>query len=61
MYYGYQAVARLAISHSFPARQETATPSKPVAKKAPTYNVENITDPELKTALQGLANSLSGK
>jgi hypothetical protein len=62
VFYGYQAVSRLAISHS----AKRATPKKAVAKQPPRAQVNpaavsNIDDPELKQALQSLANTLSGK
>lgn len=58
-YYGYPAVKRIVISHSFPVR---AAPPLPKAKTFKDgYKVENVADPDVKSALQSLANSLSGK
>jgi hypothetical protein len=59
-YFGYRAVARIAISHSF-----TPVEAK-VKKSTATVNgniiiTENIEDPELKAALESLAKTLSGK
>lgn len=60
-YYGYPAVARLAISHNFARRVEKPQqPPSPPASGA-RYEVKNIADPELGAALQSLANSLGGK
>lgn len=61
MYYGYQAVTRLAISHSFPQRPKEPKQIPATSAATAAYEVKNISDPELKTALQSLANSLSGK
>jgi len=62
VFYGYQAVTRLSISHSLrrPApKPKISAPSRKVEIKAGA--VEDISDPELKTALQSLANTLGGK
>jgi hypothetical protein len=59
-FYGYQALTRLAI-------YQGATRKKPSIVKAPprkisgaVYDPSSIQDPELKKALQSLANSLNG-
>ena len=63
VYYGYQAVTRLAIQQR-PAR--AAKPSAPIAKVTPLpesalENARAVADPELKAALQSLAKTLSGQ
>lgn len=61
-YYGYQAVKRIAISHSFSPPPEPAAPPSPrQAAASGAYAVGNVADPELKSVLQSLANSLNGK
>lgn len=61
-YFGYQAISRIVIAHTWPQAPAPAAKkpaSKPVAiKRAVT---ENVDDPELKAALDALADTLSGK
>lgn len=62
-YLGYQAVSRIVISHSWTPAPEAPTPPPP----APTLPsnasglTDGIADPELKSALQSLAKTLSGQ
>lgn len=62
VFYGYQAVTRLAISHSAPRPTAKKPAEKPIhhPKINPTA-VSSVDDPELKQALQSLANTLGGK
>ena len=62
-YYGYKAVSRIAISHSYaPARapREKEPRIPPLADDYAALS-EEIADPELKDALQSLAKTLAGK
>ncbi len=62
VFYGYQAVTRLAISHSAqkPAKKKSVVKPAQRAKVNPAA-VSSVDDPELKAALQSLANTLVGK
>lgn len=60
-YFGYQAITRIAISHTYiPAAATPPTP--PVKKVLPdcTALADTVDDPELKAALQSLAKTLAG-
>ena len=61
-YFGYQAISRVVISHSWVEKPEpVAKPaSRPTLTKG-TILAEEIIDPELKEALQSLAKTLSGQ
>lgn len=62
-YFGYKAVSRIVISHSYgPA----AKPAPKAKRAAPlpadcAHFADEVSDPELKEALQSLAETLSGK
>lgn len=60
-YFGYQAVSRITISHSWvPAAKETPkAQAKPSLPKSSVQLTEVVDDPELKKALQSLAQTLS--
>ena len=61
-YYGYKAVSRIIISHSY-AQTQKPKPVKPQNKIDIDYTklADDITDKELKEALSSFANTLSGK
>jgi hypothetical protein len=59
-YFGYRAVSRLTISHSFLPATEKSKKHKVKTALEPVSMSEEITDPELKMALQSLAETLSG-
>lgn len=63
MYFGYQAVARILISHNFPKPAGTPPLAKlsghPALHEAAVHDADNVADPELKEALQSLAKTLS--
>ncbi len=63
IYFGYQAVTRIAISHGFQpaAAKPTAAPPAVVLDESSVLAADAVNDPELKAALQSLANSFSGK
>lgn len=62
VFYGYQAVTKLSISHSIHKPLQKKTVEKPLpAAQINTAAVSGVDDSELKNALQSLANTLSGQ
>ena len=65
-YFGYRAIARIAISHSFlpaaegPAKSRKAKTKPPLPPES-SHLAEEVEDGELKEALQSLAKTLSGE
>jgi hypothetical protein len=63
-YFGYTAITRVVISHSYlPAAKPPAIKPR-IAKSLPATcaaAAESVTDPELRAALQSLAKTLSGQ
>ena len=65
-YFGYRAIARIAISHAFlpQARPSGDSPQRRKKASLPTDScrlTEKVADDELKDALQSLAKTLSGQ
>jgi hypothetical protein len=64
-YFGYRAIERIAISHTFLPPAETPTSSskkmKPSLPSGSGKIAEGVEDNELKAALQSLAKTLSGQ
>ena len=62
-YFGYQAVSRITISHSWVAapkeQPKTNKPTTPALPKNSAQLTEQVEDPELRQALQSLAKTLS--
>ena len=62
-YFGYKAVSRLTISHTYvkePVKKiEPRAPRKNLLPKESAQLADEVTDPELKEALQSFAKSLS--
>ena len=63
MYFGYAAVARIVISHTWPAAAPPvkAPPRRPVLPKDCSQMADDIEDAELKAALKSLADTLAGQ
>lgn len=63
-YFGYKAVSRIVISHSYlPTHEESpqAPQTRPTLPADSINQADGITDPELREALQSLAKTLSGQ
>lgn len=62
-YFGYQAIARITISHSWvPVKKEEAKPTRPaVLPKGTHICTDDVDDPELREALSSLAKTLAGE
>lgn len=61
-YFGYQAVIRVTISHSFThAPEPSRPPMQPTLRKEALGLTETVDDPELKQALSSLARTLAGE
>lgn len=63
IYFGYKAVSRISISHSFVPSPPPVPPSKPIPTLPPlaAASADMVSDPELKEALKSLADTLAGK
>jgi len=62
-YFGYSAVTRIVISHSWVERTAPAEPPRPepTLKPADLKPVESVADDELKAALSSLGKALAGE
>lgn len=61
-YFGYQAISRITISHSWTHAPKPEKPApKPTLPKHAATLAENVADDELKAALTSLAQTLAGQ
>ena len=60
-YFGYRAVTRITIAHTYTPEQKTSEKKPPKKHITALLTVgEEVTDPELKAALEAMAATLSG-
>jgi len=61
-YFGYQAIVRIVISHSWMHTPKLDKPAmKPTLAKGSSHLADDVTDSELKEALASLARTLAGE